>query len=60
MRPNKEQTLTVLSASFLICATLLFINGYWTIALLAVLASLIPAWACFKVMRRLDRLDRLF
>ena len=52
--------LTILSASFLICATLLFINGYGTIALLAVLASLIPAWAFFKVMRRLDRLDRMF
>ena len=52
--------LTILSATFLICATLLLINGYLTIALLAVLASLIPAWACFKLMRRLDRLDRMF
>lgn len=51
---------TVLSGSFLICATVLFVNGYGTMALVAVLVALMPAFALFRLLRQLDRLDRMF
>ena len=50
----------IFSGSFLICATLLFVNGYGIMALLAFSTALIPAWALFRLLRRLDRLDRMF
>jgi predicted unusual protein kinase regulating ubiquinone biosynthesis (AarF/ABC1/UbiB family) len=51
---------TILSGSFLICATILFVNGYGTMALVAVLVALLPALALFRLLRQLDRLDRMF
>jgi predicted unusual protein kinase regulating ubiquinone biosynthesis (AarF/ABC1/UbiB family) len=51
---------TILSGSFLICATVLFVNGYGTMALVAFLVALLPALALFRLLRRLDRLDRMF
>jgi predicted unusual protein kinase regulating ubiquinone biosynthesis (AarF/ABC1/UbiB family) len=51
---------TILSGSFLICATILFVNGYATMALVAVLVALLPALALFRLLRQLDRLDRMF
>lgn len=51
---------TLFICSLMISATLLFVNGYVTIAVVVLLVALFPAWALFRLMRQLDRLDRMF
>lgn len=50
---------TLLISAFIVSATLLFVNGYGTIALVVILVSAIPAIALFRLLRQLDRLDRM-
>jgi predicted unusual protein kinase regulating ubiquinone biosynthesis (AarF/ABC1/UbiB family) len=51
---------TLFICSFLISATLLFVNGYVKIAVVVLIVALLPAWALFRLLRQLDRLDRMF
>jgi hypothetical protein len=51
---------TLLISALLISATLLFVNGYTQLAGVAILIALLPLWAVFRLLRRMDRLDRMF
>ncbi|MGK7876899.1 MAG: AarF/UbiB family protein [Xenococcaceae cyanobacterium] len=51
---------TLLISAFILSATLLLINGYVKMAVVVVLVAAAPAWALFRILRRLDRLDRMF
>jgi predicted unusual protein kinase regulating ubiquinone biosynthesis (AarF/ABC1/UbiB family) len=50
---------TVLTGSLLISATLLFVNGYLPLAIGALGIALVPAIALFRLLRKIDRLDRM-
>ena len=49
---------TVLISALLICSTLLFVNSYKILALVALLIAIIPGWALISLLRKLDRQDR--
>nr|WP_319419930.1 AarF/ABC1/UbiB kinase family protein [Pleurocapsa sp. FMAR1] len=51
---------TVLFSALLICATLLLVGSYETIAAIAAIIALVPGWALLRLLRRLDRIDRMF
>jgi predicted unusual protein kinase regulating ubiquinone biosynthesis (AarF/ABC1/UbiB family) len=51
---------TLLVSALLICATLLFVNSYKILALVALLIAIIPGWALLRLLRKLDRYDRMF
>jgi len=49
---------TVLISALLICSTLLFVNSYKILALVALLIAIIPGWELISLLRKLDRQDR--
>jgi hypothetical protein len=49
----------LMMSTFVISATLLFVNGYGVLAGIAIALALIPGWIIFRLLRRIDRLDRL-
>lgn len=49
---------TVLISALLICSTILFVNSYEILALVALLIAIIPGWALVSLLRKLDRQDR--
>jgi predicted unusual protein kinase regulating ubiquinone biosynthesis (AarF/ABC1/UbiB family) len=51
---------TLFISTFILSATLLFVYGYVKMAVIVLLAALAPAWAFFRLLRRLDHLDRMF
>ncbi len=51
---------TMLFSALLICATLLLVGGYETVAAIAAIIALVPGWALLRLLRRLDRIDRMF
>ncbi len=51
---------TMLFSALLICATLLLVNGYETIAAIAAIIALVPGGALLRLLKRLDRIDRMF
>ncbi|ACK64263.1 ABC-1 domain protein [Rippkaea orientalis PCC 8801] len=51
---------TILITGLLVSATLLFVNGSTSIAIAVMIVILAPAWALFRLLRRVDRLDRTF
>ena len=51
---------TMLFSALLICATLLLVGGYKTIAAIAAIISLVPGVALWRLFKRLDRIDRMF
>ena len=51
---------TVLLSALLICATFLLINDYKTVAAIAGVVALVPGWALLRILKRLDRIDRMF
>jgi len=51
---------TLVFSALLICATLLLVGGYETIAAIAATIALVPGWALWRLFRRLDRIDRMF
>ena len=51
---------SVLLSAFILSATLLLVNGYVTIAVIVAVIATVPAWALIRILRRLDRLDRMF
>ncbi|WP_425365341.1 ABC1 kinase family protein [Gloeothece verrucosa] len=51
---------TLFICSLMISATLLFVHQYVTIAVVVLLVAIFPAWALFRLLRQLDRLDRMF
>ncbi len=51
---------TILTSAFVLAATILLVNGYVKIAIAAILIAIGPALALFRILRRIDRLDRMF
>lgn len=51
---------TVLLSALLICATLLLVNGYQIVAAIAAVIAIVPGWAFLRLLKRLDRIDRMF
>lgn len=51
---------TLFMCSLIISATLLFVHEYVKIAVVVLLVAIFPAWALFRLLRQLDRLDRMF
>ncbi|MEM7592292.1 MAG: AarF/ABC1/UbiB kinase family protein [Cyanobacteria bacterium P01_A01_bin.83] len=51
---------TVLFSALLICATLLLVSGFKIIAAIAAVIALLPGWALLKLLKSLDRIDRMF
>ncbi len=51
---------TLLMSAFILSATLLLINEYVTLAIIVILMAAVPGWALFRLLRRLDRIDRMF
>lgn len=50
---------TLMISALVISSTLLFVNGYGLLAGIALAVALLPAWAVFRLLRRIDRQDRL-
>jgi predicted unusual protein kinase regulating ubiquinone biosynthesis (AarF/ABC1/UbiB family) len=51
---------TLLLGTFVLSATILLVGGYAKIAILVVVIALAPSWALFRLIKRLDNLDRMF
>jgi predicted unusual protein kinase regulating ubiquinone biosynthesis (AarF/ABC1/UbiB family) len=51
---------TVLLSALLICATLLLVSEFEILAAIAAIIALVPGWALLRILRRLDRIDRMF
>lgn len=51
---------TLLFSALIVCATLLFVNGYEPIAAIVAIVAGIPGWALLRLLKRLDRIDRMF
>ena len=51
---------TVLLSALSICATLLLVNGFEVLAAIAGAIALLPGWALLRILKRLDRIDRMF
>ena len=51
---------TVLFSALLICATLLLVSGFKILAAIAVTISVVPGWSLLRLLKRLDRIDRMF
>ncbi len=50
---------TLVSCALVLSATLLFVNGYEIIAAVVVLIAIIPAIALWRILKRIDRQDRM-
>lgn len=62
-RMNTLQTATnytIFTCSLLVVATLLYVNKSLILAGIALFIALIPAWSLFRVLRRLNRMDKMF
>ena len=51
---------TILLGALLICATLLLVSGFEIVAAIAMAIALVPGWSLLRILRRLDRIDRMF
>ncbi|MEL6442030.1 MAG: AarF/ABC1/UbiB kinase family protein [Cyanobacteria bacterium J06621_8] len=51
---------TVLFSAFLICATLLLVSGFKILAAVIAAIAVMPGWALLRLIKRLDRIDRMF
>lgn len=49
----------LLTGTLVLSATLLFINGYWILAGVVIVLASIPFWAYFRLIKRIDRLERM-
>jgi predicted unusual protein kinase regulating ubiquinone biosynthesis (AarF/ABC1/UbiB family) len=50
---------TLFIGTFILSATVLFVSGYVKLAAIALVIAIVPGWALFRLMRRLERLDRM-
>jgi predicted unusual protein kinase regulating ubiquinone biosynthesis (AarF/ABC1/UbiB family) len=51
---------TVLLSALLICATLLLVSEFKIVAAITATIALVPGWALLRLLKRLDRIDRMF
>jgi predicted unusual protein kinase regulating ubiquinone biosynthesis (AarF/ABC1/UbiB family) len=50
---------TLFISTFILSGTLLFVYGHLKLAAIVLCLALAPAWALFRLMRRIDRLDKM-
>ncbi len=50
----------LLTSAFVLSATLLFVNGYWQFAIGAISIGAIPGFSLFRLLRKIDRIDRMY
>lgn len=50
---------TLFISTFILSGTLLFVYGHLKLAAIILCLALAPAWALFRLMRRIDRLDKM-
>ena len=51
---------TVLLSALLICATVLLVSGFELFAGIAGGIAVVPGWALLRILKRLDRIDRMY
>ena len=51
---------TILFSAFVLCATLLLVSGYNVLAAIALVIAIIPGWSLLRLLKRIDRIDRMF
>jgi len=51
---------TIILCTLVICATLFFVNKITPLAIIALVLAIIPGWSLFRLMRQVDRFDRMF
>jgi predicted unusual protein kinase regulating ubiquinone biosynthesis (AarF/ABC1/UbiB family) len=51
---------TILLAALFVSATIFVVNSYTNIAIFVAIAALIPLFALFRLLRRIERQDRMF
>jgi predicted unusual protein kinase regulating ubiquinone biosynthesis (AarF/ABC1/UbiB family) len=51
---------TLFSSVFVLAATMLFVNGYTVMAIAVIGFAAIPGFSFWKILKRLDRIDRMF
>lgn len=51
---------TIILCTLVICATLFFVNKITPLAIIALILAIIPGWSLFRLMRQIDRFDRMF
>ena len=51
---------TIMLCTLMICGTLLFIYQINSLAILVLILSIIQGWSLIRLMRKLDRIDRMF
>jgi predicted unusual protein kinase regulating ubiquinone biosynthesis (AarF/ABC1/UbiB family) len=51
---------TLLISAFILSATILLVNGYVRIAIVVILIAAALGWSLFRLLRRLDNIDRMF
>lgn len=51
---------TMLVSAFVLSATILLVQGYVKMAIGVIIVAAIPGFALFRLLRRIDRLDRMF
>ncbi len=51
---------TLILCALIVSATLLLVNGYVTIAAIAAAVAIAPGWTLLRLLKRLDRIDRMF
>jgi predicted unusual protein kinase regulating ubiquinone biosynthesis (AarF/ABC1/UbiB family) len=51
---------TLLISAFILSATILLVNGYVKIAIVVILIAAALGWSLFRLLRRLDNIDRMF
>jgi len=50
---------TLFISTFFVSGTILYVYGHIQLAVVVLLLALAPAWSLFRLLRRLDRLDRM-
>ena len=51
---------TLIFSALILSATLLFVNDEQLIAIIVAIVGIIPGWSLFRLLKRLDRIDRMF
>ena len=51
---------TLIFSALLVCATLLLVSGFEILAAIAATIALVPGVAFWRILKRLDRIDRMF
>jgi predicted unusual protein kinase regulating ubiquinone biosynthesis (AarF/ABC1/UbiB family) len=51
---------SLLTSAFVLAATMLLVNGYLIMAIAVIFFAAIPGFSFWKIIKRLDRIDRMF